>query len=147
MFWLMPHLHAAQRRISAVVPVKSPLTRRPMYLFAFGSPVKKCGLIFWPVTRLNGRFTPLFSRSGLVRTHVAHRAPDGSLAPGGKVRKKAGAEVTPAGPEVTPAGPEVARAAASEPPTAVADRTATAAIATVRTSEVPIRRERFIPGA
>jgi hypothetical protein len=41
--------------------------------------------------RLKTRFTPLFSRVGLARTHRAHCVSDGSLAPGGRVGKKAGA--------------------------------------------------------
>jgi len=38
----------------------------------------------------------LFSRVGLARTHRAHCASDGSLAPGGRVGKKAGAATTAA---------------------------------------------------
>src|ERR1700722_6797483 len=83
MFWLMPHLQAAQRRISAVVPVKSPFTRGPMSLLACGvSPVKKCLPMCWPVVWLYLRLTPLFSFSGRDSTHLAHCAPDGSLPPG-----------------------------------------------------------------
>jgi len=40
---------------------------------------------------------PLLSRGvGLARTHRAHCAPEGSLAPGGRVPKKAGAAVAAA---------------------------------------------------
>ena len=44
---------AAQRRISAVVPVKSPLIRGAISLFAAGlSPVKKFGPTCWPLAWL-----------------------------------------------------------------------------------------------
>jgi hypothetical protein len=36
---------------------------------------------------LNRLFTPLFSAVGRARTHFAHCAPEGSLDPGGRVRK------------------------------------------------------------
>src|SRR5262244_2652086 len=93
MFWLIPHLHAAHRRISLVVPVKLPSMRGASSRLALGlSPGEKKLLpTCWPVVRLKTRFTPLFSRVGLARTHRAHRASDGSLAPGGRVGKKPGA--------------------------------------------------------
>src|SRR5580692_3414847 len=95
MFWLMPHLQAAQRRISAVVPVKFPLTRGAISLLACGvSPLKKCLPTCWPLVLLYLRLTPLFSLSGRERTHLAHWAPDGSRAPGLSVLKNTG----PSGP-------------------------------------------------
>src|ERR1700689_2699347 len=91
MFWLMPHLQAAHRRICAVVPVKSPLTRGAICLFACQvSPLKKSLPTCWPVAWLYLRLTPLFSLIGRDRTHLAHCAPDGSLAPGLSVLKNAG---------------------------------------------------------
>src|SRR6266536_1849952 len=92
MLWLMPHLQAAQRRISLVVPVKRPLIRGTIRRSAAGlSPCRKLLATCWPVRRLKGLLTPLFSGFGLARTHRAHSAPEGSLADGGSVRKWTGA--------------------------------------------------------
>src|SRR5579859_1832155 len=91
MFWLMPHLQAAHRRISAVVPVNFPFTRGAISLLACQvSPLKKFLPTCWPVVRLYLRLTPLFSFSGRDRTQAAHRAADGSFLPGLTVLKKAG---------------------------------------------------------
>jgi hypothetical protein len=81
-------LQAAQRKISAVVPVKLPLIRGAIHLFAWDlSPEKKLLLTWCPVARLYRRLTPLFSFIGLARTHLAHCAPVGSFVPGGTVWK------------------------------------------------------------
>src|SRR5215467_11374911 len=91
MFWLMPHLQAAQRKISAVVPVKRPFTLGAISLLACQvSPLKKWRPMCWPVLRLYLRLTPLFSFIGRDRTHLAHWAPDGSFLPGLIVVKNAG---------------------------------------------------------
>src|SRR5438067_7418181 len=87
-----PHLQAAQRRISRVVPVNCPSTRAAMRVPARGSsPVKKPVPTGWPVAWLARRFPPLFSGYGWTRTQAAHCAPDGSVAPGARVAKRAGA--------------------------------------------------------
>src|SRR5215467_9541392 len=97
MFWSMPHLQAAQRKISWVVPVKLPLIRGPIHLPACGtSPEKKLLPTDCPVVWLKRLFTPLFSGNGRARTHFAHWPPVGSLVPGGRVWKYAGAEVASA---------------------------------------------------
>jgi hypothetical protein len=84
-------LHAAHRRISLVVPVKSPLIRGAICSFAVAvSPEKKCWLTLWPVRWLNALLTPLFSAIGRARTHAAHCALLGSLAPGGRVEEGRG---------------------------------------------------------
>src|SRR5215472_18646685 len=91
MSWLMPYLQAAQRRISAVVPVKRPFTLGAISLLACQvSPLKKWRPMCWPVLRLYLRLTPLSSLIGRDRTHLAHCPPDGSLWPGLTVLKKAG---------------------------------------------------------
>src|ERR1017187_1463630 len=88
MFWSMPHLQAAHRRISAVVPVKLPLILGAIHLLAWGwSPEKNPLPTEWPVAWLKRPFTPLFSGIGLARTHAAHWVPVGSFAPGGRVWK------------------------------------------------------------
>src|SRR6266568_683243 len=62
MFWSTPHLHAAHRRISWVVPVKLPLILGAIHPSACGrSPAKKVAPTDCPVVWLNLPFTPLFS--------------------------------------------------------------------------------------
>src|SRR5207237_9720236 len=92
MFSSMPHLQAAQRRISWVVPVNWPFTRGAMSWSARGSspPGKKLPPRPAPLAWLAPRFIPLFSAIRLARTHAAHSAPEGSPAPGGRVPKCAG---------------------------------------------------------
>src|SRR5215469_9544785 len=91
MSWLMPHLQAAQRKISAVVPVNLPFTLGAISLSACQeSPLKKWRPMCCPVLRLYLRLTPLFSLIGRDRTHLAHWAPDGSFFPGLIVLKNAG---------------------------------------------------------
>jgi hypothetical protein len=90
--WLMPHLQAAQRRISSVVPVKSPLMRGAIRRLADGvSAAKKCAATCWPMVWLARQLPGRISRSGLSLTQRAHSAPVGSTAPGGRVRKWIGA--------------------------------------------------------
>src|SRR5215472_18412989 len=96
----MPHLHAAQRRISPVVPVKAPSTRTPTWVFARASsldgkksPARRC-----PVTWSKRTFMRLLSGLGCARTHAAHRASEGSADPGARVPKWAGPGTAPAGP-------------------------------------------------
>src|SRR5580693_1106891 len=126
MFWLMPHLQAAQRSISAVVPVKSPLTLGTSFLSACGlSPARKLAARRAPVLRLKGLFTPLSSLIGRARTQRAHWAPDGSLAPGGRVRKNvdaAAARVGGAEAAVAAAMPAPASETAMQRPAAIAAR-------------------------
>src|SRR5258708_36481072 len=83
-----PHLHAAQRRISWVVPVNAPSTRTATWLFARGSlllgskaEAPRC----CPLRALAATFTLLLSGSGDQRTHAAHCAPHGSRDPSGRV--------------------------------------------------------------
>jgi len=86
MFWSIPHLQAAQRKISSVVPVKSPSIRDASVLtFGLSPATKNEGLTFRPVILLKGSFAGRFSGLGDARTKRAHCAPDGSLAPGGRV--------------------------------------------------------------
>src|SRR5439155_965133 len=87
-----PHLQAAQRRISRVVPVNWPSTRGPTAVLArASSPTKKVEPTWWPVMRFAALLAPLFSGSGFARTHVAHWDPEGSAAPGATVPNRAGA--------------------------------------------------------
>src|SRR5437879_11550464 len=113
----MPHLQAAQRRISCVVPVNWPSTRTPSSRLARASSElgKKLPPTDWPVTWLNPRFMPLFSASGLASTQAAHSAPDGSGAPGARVPKWAAAE---AGWALWAAGADAAGVAVGELPKA-----------------------------
>jgi len=88
MFWSMPHLQAAQRRICFVVPLKLPLIRGAIQRLAWGlSPAKKCFPAWCPVAALNRLFTPLFSAAGLASTQLAHCAAEGSFVPGLRVWK------------------------------------------------------------
>src|SRR5215467_15323778 len=88
----MPHLHAVQRRIWRVVPVKSPSMRGAMRAAApDASPLNSDPSTCWPVRAFGALLTPLFSRYGVARTHAAHCASPGSFPPGGTVPKCAGA--------------------------------------------------------
>src|SRR6478672_2391022 len=93
MVWLMPHLQATQRRISLVLPVKLPLTRGTILWSAAGASfARKSAGRCAPVRWLYGLLTPLLScGDGWARTHAAHCAEEGSVAPGGRVPKNAGA--------------------------------------------------------
>src|SRR6185437_5230686 len=95
MVWLMPHLQATQRRISLVLPVKLPLTRGTIFRSAAGASfARKSASRCAPVRWLYGLLTPLLScGDGWARTHAAHCAEEGSVAPGGRVPKNAGAAV------------------------------------------------------
>src|SRR6266508_3228369 len=87
-----PHLQAAQRRISRVVPVNCPSTRGATLEFALGSsPVKNEVPMEWPVVAFARLLALLFSGKCFARTHNAHCAPEGSAAPGGRVVKRTGA--------------------------------------------------------
>src|ERR1700722_16645494 len=87
--WLMPHLQAAQRRMSAVVPVKSPLIRGASIASACSvSPDgKKWVPTRWPTVRLYGWLAALFSGHLLSLTQRVHSAPVGSASSGGRVWK------------------------------------------------------------
>src|SRR5262245_8067097 len=92
----MPHLHAAQRRTSCVVPVNAPSTRAPIRVFARGSSLdgKKAAPRRPPVVWLAPALTRLLSGNGWARTQAAHCAWPGSAEPGGSVPKWAGAPAT-----------------------------------------------------
>ena len=64
MSWLMPHLQAAQRRISAVVPVKSPLIAGHDQLVRLrGVAAEEVLLTCWPLVLLTGGSRPCSRRA------------------------------------------------------------------------------------
>jgi len=91
-FSSIPHLQAVHRRISAVVPVKFPSIRGAIFFPAPAeSPLKRSAVTWWPVVWFGFWFDPLFSAIGRARTQAAHCASLGSVDPGGRVVKRAGA--------------------------------------------------------
>src|SRR5215470_11821593 len=88
-----PHLHAAQRRICCVVPLKAPSTRLPTWELVRGSSLggKKSGGNRCPTAWFSVEFMCLFSGIACARTHAVHCEPEGKAVPGGSVPKCAGA--------------------------------------------------------